>query len=128
MNTEHNKQSGANPETPLKSSEYRPSIGITINNKKLSDTFSYTNVLVEKNEQDLNLPIACPVVRDYQVDKVIGIARPRYLNGGILCNIDVFEDCAGLYPGICFNTHPQNNMLYLSLGSEPNIDSTIKKL
>lgn len=99
-----------------------------INGKPLQETYSYLNVLVEKNDPDLNLPKSCPVVKDYEIDKVIGIAQPRYLNGGIICNIYVFEDCTGLYPGICFNTHPENNMLYLSLGTEPNIDTTIKQL
>lgn len=99
-----------------------------INGEELQQTFSYLNVLVEKNEPDLNLPQSLPVFKDYKIDKVIGIAQPRYLNGGILCNIFVFEDAMGLYPGICFNTHPENDMLYLSLGSEPNIDKTIKQL
>lgn len=99
-----------------------------INGKELKTVFSYTNVLVEKNEPELNLPTAVPVVRDYKIDNVIGTARPRYLNGGILCNIDVFEKAEGLFPGICFNAHPDNNMLYLSLGIEPNIDTTIESL
>lgn len=106
----------------------KPLRDMKINDKELQKTFSYTNVLVEKSEPELNLPFSCPVVKDYKIDNVIGIARPRYLNGGILCNIDVFEDCTGLFPGICFNTHPDNDMLYLSLGSEPNIDSTIVAL
>lgn len=99
-----------------------------INGKELQQVFSYTNVIVEKNEPNLNLPVSIPVVLDYKIDNVIGIARPRYLNGGIICNIDVFKDAKGLYPGICFNTHPDNNLLYLSLGSEPNIDGSIKPL
>lgn len=99
-----------------------------INGKKIIETFSYTNVIVEKNEPELILPISIPVVKDYKINNVIGIARPRYLNGGIICNIDVFENCNGLYPGICFNTHPDNKLLYLSLGSEPNIDNSIKVL
>jgi hypothetical protein len=90
--------------------------------------FSYTNVLVEKNEPELTLPVWVCVVRDYRPDIIIGTARPRYLNGGIVCNIDVFEDCAGLYPGICHNTYPDNNLIYLSLGTEPNIDKSIQPL
>lgn len=96
-----------------------------INNKELQPVFSYNNVIVEKNEQDLNIPISVPIVKDYQIENVIGIARPKYINGTILCNIDVFEDATGLFPGICFNTHPDNNMLYLSLNIEPNVDETI---
>jgi hypothetical protein len=99
-----------------------------INGKKIQETFSYYNVLVEKNEPNLNLPQSVPVVRDYQLDKVIGIAKPRYLNGGILCDIFVFDDCQGLFPGIGFNTHPHNNMLFLSIGTEHNIDHDIQKL
>lgn len=99
-----------------------------INDKELKSVFSYTNVIVEKNEPELNLPVSIPVCKNYQVGQVIGIARSRYLNGGIICNIDVFENCAGLFPGICFNTYPDNNLLYLSLGSEPNIDHSIKAL
>lgn len=99
-----------------------------INDKELKTVFSYTNVIVELTEPDLRLPTAIPVVKSYQVDQVIGIARPRYLNGGIICNIDVFENALGLYPGICFNTHPDNNLIYLSLGMEPNIDPKIKPL
>jgi hypothetical protein len=90
--------------------------------------FSYTNVIVEKNEPELNLPTAIQVVKDYNTSHVLGTACPRYLNGGIICNIDVIEDCKGLYPGICFNTHPDNQLIYLSLGSEPNIDATIQPL
>jgi len=99
-----------------------------INGKPLKKTYAYFNVLVEKNEPNLNLPVSVPVVRDYKVGDVIGIATPRYLNGGILCNIYVFIDANGLYPGICFNTHPDNNMLYLSIGTEPNLDKTIVQL
>lgn len=90
--------------------------------------FSYTNVLVEKNEPELNLPIAIHVVRDYKTDNIIGLARPRYLNGGIICNIDTWVDCAGLYPGICHNIYPENDLIYLSFGSESNIDSSIQSL
>jgi len=99
-----------------------------INGIELKKTFSYTNVLVEKNEHELNLPISVPVCLNYKVDNVIGIARPRYLNGAIVCNIDTFQDCAGLYPGICHNTYPENDLLYLSLGDEPNIDGNIMAL
>lgn len=99
-----------------------------INGDELQKTFAYLNVIVEKNEPNLNLPPSVPVFKDYKIDKVIGVAQPRYLNGGILCNIFVFEDAKGLYPGICFNIHPENDMLYLSLGSEPNIDQSIKAL
>lgn len=99
-----------------------------INDKKLRDIFSYSNVIVEKDEQNLNLPPAVHVVKDYKLDNIIGLARPRYLNGSIMCNIDTWENAKGLFPGICFNTHPDNNMLYLSLGSEPNIDKSIKPL
>lgn len=99
-----------------------------INGHPIKEVFSYTNVIVEKNEPDLNLPAAIHVVRDYNVREVIGLARPRYLNGGIICNIDTWVDAVGLYPGICFNTHPDNNLIYLSLGTEPNIDKTIKPL
>lgn len=99
-----------------------------INGKTIKETYAYFNVLVEKNEPDLNLPVSLPVVRNYKFSDVIGIATPRYLNGGILCNVFIFVDAKGLFPGICFNTHPDNNMLYLSLGSEPNIDKTITAL
>ncbi|HVW99701.1 MAG TPA: hypothetical protein VHA52_04545 [Candidatus Babeliaceae bacterium] len=99
-----------------------------INGKLLKEVFSYTNVLVEKNEPELNLPVSVPVVLNYKIDNVIGTARPRYLNGGILCDIDVFQNAEGLFPGICFNTHPDNNLLYLSLSTEPNIDTTILAL
>lgn len=99
-----------------------------INDKELKEVFSYTNVIVERNEPELKLPIAIPVVLNYQVENVIGIARPRYLNGAIVCNIDVFESGDGLYPGICHNIYPENNLLYLSLGTEPNIDVKIKPL
>jgi hypothetical protein len=99
-----------------------------INNQTVQETFSYTNVIVEKNEPELILPTSLPVILNYDLTAVIGIARPRYLNGGILCNIDVFRDCKGLYPGICFNTHPDSKMLYLSLGTDANIDTTITPL
>lgn len=99
-----------------------------INGKELQEMFGYTNVIVEKVEQDLVLPLSVPVVKNYKIDNVIGTARPRYINGAIICNIDVFENASGLFPGICFNTHPENNMIYLSLGDEPNIDETIKAL
>lgn len=98
-----------------------------IDTEKLK-VFSYTNVIVEKNEPELNLPVAIYVVKDYKTDNIIGLARARYLNGCILCNIDTWEDVTGLYPGICFNTHPDNQLIYLSLGSEPNIDATIQPL
>lgn len=99
-----------------------------INEKELQAVFGYSNVICEKNEPDLILPLSVPVVKNYKVDCVIGVARPRYINGAILCNIDVFEDATGLFPGICFNTHPENTMLYLNLGNEPNIDETIKAI
>lgn len=101
---------------------------MNINDKQLKSVFSYTNVIVDKNEPELNLPVSVPVVKNYQIDQVIGISRPMYLNGGIICNIDVFENAIGLFPGICFNTHPDNNLLYLSLGTEPNIDNSINSL
>lgn len=90
--------------------------------------FSYTSVIVEKNEPELILPVSIPVCLNYKTDKIIGTARPRYLNGAIVCNIDVFESGDNLYPGICHNTYPENNLIYLSLGTEPNIDATIKAL
>lgn len=96
-----------------------------INGKLLKQTFGYTNVIVEKNEHELTLPVSIPVALDYNIDNIIGIARPRYLNGAIVCNIDTFQDCTGLFPGICHNTYPENTLLYLSLGTEPNIDNTI---
>jgi len=99
-----------------------------INGKELKRVFNYTNVIVEKNEPNLNLPMAIPVVRDYKIENVIGIAWPRYLNGAIICNIGTFEDAVYLFPGICFNTHPDNDLLYLSLGIEPNIDKSIKAI
>jgi len=101
---------------------------MNINGKPLKEVFSYTNVIVEKNELNLNLPVSIPIAKDYKIENIIGTARPRYLNGAIVCNIDVFENCSGLYPGICFNTHPENSLLYLSLGTEPNIDKTITAL
>lgn len=99
-----------------------------INGKPLKETFSYTNVIVEKNEQELKLPVSVPVVLNYDLHNVIGVARPRYLNGAIICNIDIFQDAKGLFPGICHNVYPENNLLYLSVGTEPNIDATIKAL
>lgn len=95
---------------------------------KKNQIFSYTNVIVEKNEPELKLPTSIPVYKNYNPDDVIGTARPRYLNGAIVCNIDTFENCNGFYPGICHNVYPENDLIYLSLGDEPNIDNTIKKL
>lgn len=95
---------------------------------ELNKVFSYTNVIVEKNEPELKLPGALHVFKDYDTKQMLGLARCRYLNGSIVCNIDAFEDCKGLYPGICFNTHPDNSLLYLSLGIEPNIDKTIQPI
>lgn len=99
-----------------------------INGKLLQEIFGYTNVIVEKNEHDLKLPVSIPVVLNYKIDNVIGIARPRYLNGAIVCNIDLFQDGKGLFPGICHNVYPENDLLYLSVGTEPNIDSSIMPL
>lgn len=99
-----------------------------INGIPLQKTFSYFNVIVEKNEPDLILPASVPIFLNYKIDKVIGVAQPRYLNSAIICNIFVFESMSGFYPGICFNVHPENELLYLSLGTEQNIDKSILPL